>query len=178
MPTTAERTTTRLPTPIKRPTEPTVELQTRVPEWAISIRGRAPMAGIPAFMSVALPEVWTVAERLGLRPVVPFARYHGFEAPGSEFGPPEIDLEAGVLVDGAAAHGEGRVEPIQLPGGEVAVATHVGPYRTLHETYAMVQRWITEHGRTSSRPMWEVYIDDPQLTPTDELRTEVVVPLD
>jgi effector-binding domain-containing protein len=73
--------------------------------------------------------------------------------------------------------GEGRVEPVLLPGGEVAVACHVGPYETLSETYGVMQRWIAEHGRSSSGPMWEVYLDDPSVVPVEQLRTEVVIPL-
>jgi effector-binding domain-containing protein len=91
---------------------------------------------------------------------------------------PDIDFEAGCLVDGPLEHGEGRVEAVELPGGEVAVAIHVGPYERLAETYEAVQRWVAEQGRTAGAPMWEVYLDDPDTTPRDALRTEVVVPLD
>jgi hypothetical protein len=184
MPTTKERpantkapTTSPIPSPGHR-TEPEVEVQTRAPEWALAIRTRASVVEIPRFMGEALPEAWQAAERLGLRPVMPFARYFDFEATGSEFEPPTVEFEAGVLVDGPVEHGEGRVRPVQLPGGEVAVATHVGPYETLAQTYSLMQHWITEHERTSGGPMWEVYLDEPDTTPTDRIRTEVVIPLD
>jgi AraC family transcriptional regulator len=128
-------------------------------------------------MGEALPEVWLAAERLGLRPLMPFARYFSFEVPVAEFEPPQIEFEAGVVVDGLTAYGEGRVQPVQLPGGELAVACHVGPYELLSQTYEAMQRWIAEQGRTASGPMWEVYLDDPDTTPMDQLRTEVVIPL-
>ena len=184
-PTTKARPTTRARKPAaKRPSPapvtagPAVEIQTRAPEWALAIRARASVLDIPRVMAEALPEAWVTAERLGLRPVVPFARYFSFEAPEIEFEPPQIEFEAGTLVDGVVMVGEGRVEPVQLPGGEVAVACHVGSYELLSETYAAMQRWIVEHERSSSGPMWEVYLDDPSVVPIERLRTEVVIPLD
>ena len=189
MPTTKERPSTRVhktkTTPIARSPQatpvsasvPTVEVQTRAREWALAIRTRASVMDIPRFMGEALPEVWHVVERLGLRPVVPFARYFEFEAPTSELEVPQVTFEAGVLVDGPVEMGEGRVEPVVLPGGEMAVACHVGPYARLAETYEVMQRWLVEVGRAAGGPMWEVYIDDPDATPVAELRTEVVIPL-
>jgi effector-binding domain-containing protein len=189
MPTTKERPSTRphktttaraarspKPTPVGA-SAPTVEIQTRAPEWALAIHTRASLVEIPRFMGEALPEVWYAAERLGLRPVMPFARYFEFEAPTSELEAPQVAFEAGVLVDGPVQVGEGRVEPVMLPGGEMAVACHVGPYERLAETYEVMQRWLVEMGRMAGGPMWEVYIDDPDTTPTLELRTEVVIPL-
>ena len=184
-PATKARPTTRARKPAaKQPTTapaaagPAVEIQTRAPEWALAIRARASVLDIPRVMGEALPEAWLTAERLGLRPVVPFARYFSFEAPEAEFEQPQIEFEAGTLVDGVVMVGEGRVEPVLLPGGEVAVACHVGPYEMLSETYAVMQHWIAEHARRSSGPMWEVYIDDPSVVPIEQLRTEVVIPLD
>jgi len=184
MPTTKERPTTKVRKPTtKRPTTkqttgPTVEIQTRAPESALAVRTWANVVEIPRIMGEALPEAWMAAERLGLRPVMPFARYFTFEAPGTEFEPPQIEFEAGWLIDGVVTYGEGRVEPVQLPGGEVAVATHVGPYELLSQTYDLMQRWVAAHERISSGPMWEVYLDDPNTTPMAELRTEVVIPLE
>jgi effector-binding domain-containing protein len=190
MPTTKERpaTRTRKPTTTKRSTSkraptkpvssgPMVAVQTRAPEWGLAICTRANVIDIPPVMGQAFSETWAAAERLGLRALMPFARYFAFEAPATEFEPPQVEFEAGFLVDGPVDHGEGRVAPVQLPGGEVAAATHVGPYQLLSQTYEAMQRWIAEQGRTASGPMWEVYLDDPETTPVDQLRTEVVIPL-
>jgi GyrI-like small molecule binding domain len=185
MPTTKERPSTKAHKPAAKrtttkqsTTAAQVEIQTRAPEWALAVHARASVMDIPAVMSQALPEAWLAAEHIGLRPVLPFARYFSFEAGGAEFEPAQIEFEAGVLVDGVVAYGEGRVQPVQLPGGEVAVATHVGPYELLSQTYDLMQHWIADHARTSVGPMWEVYLDDPDTVPVTELRTEVVIPLD
>lgn len=59
----------------------------------------------------------------------------------------------------------GRVEPFEIPGGTVAVATHVGPYDTLARTYELMQREVVSLGYTPSGPMWEYYFTDPQTEP-------------
>ena len=60
-----------------------------------------------------------------------------------------VDLELVVPVGGGVEHLEtpaGRImKPGEVPGGQVAVAVHVGPYETIHETYQALGTWIEEH---------------------------------
>lgn len=64
-------------------------------------------------------------------------------------------------------------------GQEYAMATHVGPYETLKGTYTFIfEKGLAELGRTyASGPIIEIYINDPENTPPNELITEVYVPL-
>lgn len=59
---------------------------------------------------------------------------------------------------------EGRVTNHLLPGGTVAVATHVGPYDTLADTYREMQGALPALGYLPAGPMREYYLTDP----TDE----------
>lgn len=152
-------------------TEPMIEIQERAPEWALAIRVRSTVDVIPQLMGELLGETWQAAERLGCRALMPFSRYFAIEGPG-------LDMESGFIVDGPIVQGLGRVEVVRLPGGEMAVATHVGPYDRLHETYHAMEGWLAEQGRIAGGPMWEVYLDDPQSVAPEALRTEVVIPLD
>ena len=70
-----------------------------------------------------------------------------------------------------------RFEPVgeivyaETPAGEVATATHTGPYSGLGETHQAVHRWCRDHGHALSGTSWEVYGDwreDPA-----QLETEV-----
>ncbi len=98
------------------------EVQRRSPQATLTIHLHAPVEGIPAVMGEALPEAWHAAEALGLPPSgPPFTRY--FSMP-----PGDVEFEAGVPVSDRAGAGLGRAEPGELPGGEVAVGWHVGPY--------------------------------------------------
>jgi AraC family transcriptional regulator len=79
-----------------------------------------------------------------------------------------------------------RVEPegeigIQDVGqGEYAKAIHYGPYERLSETYAMIcGQWGPTSGRDfRGAPSIEIYRNDPNTTPPEELVTEVYVPLE
>jgi effector-binding domain-containing protein len=66
------------------------------------------------------------------------------------------DVEVGVLVS-ASFEGEGRVILSELPGGEVATATHRGDYSRLAVTHDAVRDYVTAVGREIAGPCWEIY---------------------
>lgn len=79
-------------------------------------------------------------------------------------------VEVGVLVAGPFEP-EGRVTASELPGGEVATATHQGDYSRLGATHDAVRAQMAVRGREPAGPRWEIYghwRDDPS-----ELLTEV-----
>lgn len=100
----------------------------------------------------------------------PFTRY-------PETGQGMLTMEAGLPV-AAAAPGAGDIEAGSLQGGTVAFAIHAGGYESLAESYAAIERWITEHGARPGGPPWEVYITDPAEHPDPaDWRTEIYWPL-
>ena len=66
-----------------------------------------------------------------------------------------------------------------VAGGEYAIATHTGPYNQLGNTYSeFLGQWLPRSGRElRNAPCFEVYVNDPQGTPADELMTDIYVPL-
>ena len=65
-------------------------------------------------------------------------------------------MEVGVLVT-AAFEPEGRVIASELPGGEVAMATHQGDYARLGATHDAVREQVAAQGRELAGPCWEIY---------------------
>lgn len=67
----------------------------------------------------------------------------------------------------------------ELPCGEYAVATLRGPYSGLPDAYRwLFSQWLPTSGREMrSAPCFEVYISDPATTPSDDLVTEIYLPL-
>lgn len=53
----------------------------------------------------------------------------------------------------------GEVRPVLTPGGEVAVAKHVGPYGGLAEAHRAIHEWVRENGRSLAGTSWEIYGD-------------------
>jgi len=84
------------------------------------------------------------------------------------------------IVVGEGIQAEGEVGVQTIPAGEYAVAIHHGPYDGLAQTYAQLcGEWIPQQGREMrSAPTIEMYKNDPNRTPPEELLTEVYVPLE
>jgi len=61
-----------------------------------------------------------------------------------------------------------RVEPY-----EVAATVHKGPYSELSKVYQDLVPWIMENGYEIAGPAEEVYMNDPQSVPKEEILTEV-----
>lgn len=148
-------------TPLESPmTTETAEvtLTSRDPQPILYMRQRVARGDIATALAGCLPAVFQhcMAEGIAMAGV-PFARY-------TDFSLSEVTLEAGVPTVEAAA-GTDTILSGELPGGEVAQATHVGPYDTLMQTHAVLERWIREHDRTPSGGPWESYITDPGEVP-------------
>lgn len=67
-----------------------------------------------------------------------------------------FNIEVGVEIP-PGFKGEGEFVASSLPGGEVATATHLGPYQQLGDVHRAIQKWRADHGFTEPLPCWEVY---------------------
>ena len=100
----------------------------------------------------------------------PFARYHG-EHDG------KLDVEAGVPTMTPGRSGDG-ISVSELPAGEAAVTTHVGPYDGLGAAHQALTRWAKDNGRQAAGGAWEVYVSDPGEEPDPtKWETRVFLPL-
>ena len=66
------------------------------------------------------------------------------------------DVEVGVLVS-TPFEPEGRMIASELPGGEVATATHRGGYERLGVTHGVVRDYVAGQDRVLVGPCWEIY---------------------
>lgn len=148
-----------------------VTVTTRDPQPVLLIRRRVPASQLQPALAECLPAVFLLCQRRGY-PIVgaPFTRY-------LEMSRGQFTIEAGIPIGTSGAAGEGEIESSALPGGEVAVAVHAGPYDTLGETHARLEQWAAAHSRATGAP-WESYLTDPGDHPDPaDWRTEVVLPL-
>lgn len=99
----------------------------------------------------------------------PFARYH-------PLGAGRFEVEAGFPVN-SQVQGEGDVQPSELPGGQVAVTVHTGPYDQMVPGYQALASWVADHGGETAGDSWEIYFSDPAAQPDPaDWRTEIVQP--
>ncbi len=74
---------------------------------------------------------------------------------------------------------DGEVGVQETAGGRYAVTTHRGPYERLGDTYAkLMGRWLPANDEQPAHgPCLEVYLNNPQQTPPEDLLTEIHIPL-
>jgi effector-binding domain-containing protein len=104
----------------------------------------------PAELSKVIPEdcgtVWTFVRANGLKAGRNVAIYWD----GS------IRLEVGVEIEGDMP-ADGAVVKSATPAGDVATATHLGPYNQLGTAHEAIHRWCATNGRRLGGPSWEIY---------------------
>lgn len=86
------------------------------------------------------------------------------------------DIEICVPVD-TTISGNAGVYGRELEGGTMATAVHHGPYEEIAAAYHTLTGWISEHGHEIAGPPREIYLNDPQTVPPEELLTRVEFPI-
>jgi effector-binding domain-containing protein len=147
-----------------------IEFKVIAPQHTLVAHAKVPLAQIGPSLADLFGAVFAHAGKVGAQVVgMPFARYFSVE--------PVVDLEAGVVVK-APARGAGRIEASTLPGGQVCVAWHIGPYERAVDTYNAMRKFMVDHGKKPATMMWEVYFSDPKLEPNPEKwRTQIFWPV-
>jgi AraC family transcriptional regulator len=86
--------------------------------------------------------------------------------------------DAALVIRGEVALPEGLAEA-SLPAGEYARFTHRGSYAGLGDAWArLMGEWLPSSGfRVGDGPPYECYVNDPRTTKTDELLTDLHVPV-
>jgi effector-binding domain-containing protein len=132
-----------------------VELVQQRPQPAAVVRGHLGTEQLPLFLAGAYEDTMRTIGEQGQAPSgPPFARY---ERDGGRF-----SVVAGFPCE-HRIQPSGRVEGETLPGGLVARTMYQGDYGGIGVAYDEMQSWLTEHGYTMSGPVWESYLDEPEV---------------
>jgi effector-binding domain-containing protein len=144
-----------------------VTVQTATARTLAAVRRQTTIGNIGSVWREPLDKVWSVLRsQPGLRTdghnVFLYHHGAGREAP--------MTVDFGVEVT-RSFEAVGEVHATQTPAGDVAQATHVGPYERLGETHLAIHRWAAENGKIFAGTSWELYAD-----PTsDPLKLETTV---
>jgi effector-binding domain-containing protein len=132
------------------------------------IRATVPMTQLPAAFGATYEKVAAAVAQAGGRVVGP--------AYGEYFGVPTdtVDVEIGFGIDGV--RDVPGVSVRERPAARAVVATHVGPYETLQESYAELMPWLELEQAELSESMFEWYLTDPDTDPSAMI-TKLVFPL-
>jgi effector-binding domain-containing protein len=94
------------------------------------------------------------------------------------YDPNTVTFRAGFFVSAEdAKKASGDIRADVTPAGRVVNFMHEGPYSKLGESYNQLMGWLEKEGLSLGAPTWEVYVNDPDSTPEEELRTDIYVTL-
>ena len=147
-----------------------IECRDLEPQHAAVVRYLSPPSEIGAGLGAAYGEIGAYLHELGLDHETATVYMRVRDAG------PQREVEAGFTV-GAPIEARGRVQPGLFPGGPAAVTVHVGEFARLPAAYDAIRAWISGNGRRYRDYPWEAYLTDPQRTPIEQARTEVVWPI-
>jgi effector-binding domain-containing protein len=156
---------------VAEPSSPHLEIRRLEPQPYACIAATTTPREVGAMLRRILSEVQEYVARNSLEPVgQPLARYYRYERD-------VVEMDAGIRVT-TPGEGDGTVTVNELPGGDVAVALHIGSYRTLRGTYDALAAWLEREGRTPREAPWELYITDATTEPDPARRqTEIYWPV-
>lgn len=87
------------------------------------------------------------------------------------------EIEMGFLIHGSASMDHvDDINVVHVPGGTCIEMEHVGPYKSVGNTYKKIYNFAQENSYTLGGKSYEYYIDDPRETDESLLRTKILVP--
>jgi effector-binding domain-containing protein len=146
------------------------ELKERSAQPTLAIRTRAAVQDLSRVMGEAYGTIAQYLGELGEYPAgPPFAAYHNMDMQN-------LDLEIGFPV-ARELPGRGDIQAGEIAGGNAATCLYTGPYEDIEQPYEALSQWMEENGYQPTGVAYEMYLNDPQETPPEELQTQIVFPL-
>lgn len=128
-----------------------VSLRRSDPRTIAAVRARMAPAQIPHEFKRYLDQVYA-ARSSGLQ----LDGQNVFIYRGVPDQPGQLDCDFGVGIKAPFAP-IGNVRAVELPVGEVATTTHIGPYSGLRAANDAIQQWCRDNSRAVAGVSWEVY---------------------
>lgn len=146
------------------------EVEEQQAQPALVIRTRAAAENLEHVLGEAYGTIMQYMGELGEQPVgPPFSAYYNEDIE-------DLDVEIGFPVS-RQLPGRGDVQAGEMPGGKVATCLHTGPYSEIGPAYEAISRWMEKNGYEPAGPAYEIYLNDPEEVPLEELQTLIMFPL-
>ncbi len=145
-------------------------LQDRAPQHTLVMRTRTMVEALPEFVGQVMGAAAMQLMGHGQRPAgPPFVAYHNEDMS-------DLDVEVGFPIE-APFEGTGAFSISEIPGGKYAACVHVGPYSDVGAAYETLAQWVSGQGLVPTGVIYEIYLNDPEQTPPEELQTQILFPL-
>lgn len=148
----------------------TFSILQREDQPVLSIRSTTSMRDLPETILNALAKINQFMEENGVSPDGPaFVAYYNLDIH-------EMSVEIGFPVT-QAIEGDDEVQPRTIPGGPAGVCLYTGPYQELATAYQQLNAYVESQGREPTGVSYEFYLNDPAVTPPEELETQIIFPI-
>ncbi len=146
------------------------ELKEQSPQATVGIRTRTPVQDLSKVLGEAYGQIMQYLGEKGVYPAgPPFVAYYNDDMQ-------DLDIEVGFPV-AEELPGEGDIQAGEIPGGKMAACFYTGPYEEFEAPYTALTQWVQEHDYETTGVSYEMYLNDPQDTPPEELQTLIMFPL-
>ncbi len=95
-----------------------------------------------------------------------------------EYKESESDIEVAIPIQGKIQIQSEDIELKILPKGKVISVLYTGPYDEIHPAYTRIHKFCLENNLKIKNYCLELYLNNPENTPTKELLTEIQIPLE
>ncbi|HAU32181.1 MAG: Transcription activator effector binding protein [Desulfotomaculum sp. 46_296] len=142
------------------------EVSFRYIQLALTVRTTTRLQDLPKVMEKSLREIKEHLAKFEEEPTgPPFAAYYDMNMESFE-------VEIGFPVSRAFAETDNMKTSV-IPGGKIASCTHTGPYLGIPKAYQFLSNWVKENGYETKEVVYEIYFNDPAVTPPQELTIQI-----
>jgi effector-binding domain-containing protein len=139
-------------------------------QLTLEVRVKTRVEELPQVFAQWYGAIASYLVELGETPAgAPFAVYYNMDMQ-------DLDMGIGFPV-ARSLPDKGEIRPGEIPGGRYATGLFTGPYSELGTAYDALNQWMAEQGYTPSGVAYEMYLNDPQQTPPQELKTLILFPI-
>ena len=134
------------------------------------VRTQTAVHELPKTMHKAYGAIVQYLVEIGEKPEGPaYAAYYNMDMQN-------LDVEIGFPVS-KNLPGKNYIKASIIPEGKYASCVFTGPYSDIEPAYNVLSQWIKENGYEVTGIAYEFYLNDPDVTPPSELKTEILFPL-
>ncbi len=147
-----------------------IKVVDQVAQLALAVKGeKQTMESMVGFIDESYKKIMQRLGEQGVQPVgSPYLCYTNMTPDYSTF-----DLEAGFPI-AAEFPVDGELYITHTYAGKSVEATHRGPYSTLEAAYGEIMKYLADNGLESTGTYYDVYLNDPDTTPAEDLLTKII----
>ncbi|MFX0030203.1 MAG: GyrI-like domain-containing protein [Candidatus Hermodarchaeota archaeon] len=143
------------------------ELLERQAQRALSIRTKTSIQQLPQLIGKTYMKIMQYLGDQGVDPAsAPFVGYFNLDMQ-------DLDIEIGIPISKELPEKD-EMKLSKIPAGKYVGCIYTGPYDKIQPAYDVLTQWIEKNGYEASGIAYELYIDDPGVTPPEELKTQIL----